>query len=54
MFRYPMQHNNRRRTILRLFATLLETGYEINVIFCAGVEVAAALGREAVGSILSA
>jgi hypothetical protein len=28
--RYSMQHNRRRRTILRLFATLLKMGDEIN------------------------
>jgi hypothetical protein len=30
--RYAMQHNKRRRTILRLFATLLKTEHEINVL----------------------
>ena len=33
--RYPMQHNKRRRTILRLFATLLKMADEINVILWA-------------------
>ena len=36
--RYSMQHNRRRRTILRLFATLLKMGDEINLILCIGVQ----------------
>jgi hypothetical protein len=41
-----MPHNNRRRTIPRLFVTLLKMGDEINVI-CIGVEAVAALGGHA-------
>jgi hypothetical protein len=39
-----MHHNKRRRAILRLFATLLKTGHEINLILCLclGIEVAEA------------
>ena len=37
-----MQHNKHRRAILRLFATLLKTGHEINLILCIGTEVAEA------------
>jgi hypothetical protein len=33
-----MHHNKRRRAILRLFATLLKTGHEINLILCLGLE----------------
>jgi hypothetical protein len=36
--RYSMHHNKRRRAILRLFATLLKTGHEINLILCLGIE----------------
>jgi hypothetical protein len=41
-----MPHNNRRRTIPRLFVTLPKMGDEINVI-CIGVEAVAALGGDA-------
>jgi hypothetical protein len=33
-----VQRNSRRRTILRLFATLLKSGPEINVIFMGGAD----------------